>query len=552
MSKISKEVKKKETTKKDKPVVNFMDGISFEMDPITTLKMVAASSIFGEPQYYRDGMKQKAYLRREAPSWIRDELLLIPEEDSSAYMERIIDEALDYDFKEVLEVAKSMRNDFNMRLNPQVIMVRAAMHPKRSEFNQANPGVFANVQKEVMKRADEPASQLAYWLYKKESKNSIPSILKRTWADKLSSLSRYQVAKYKNSEVGMIDTVRICHASSPVLDELMKNGTVEVEENEQTWENMRSAGKSWEEILTTIPFGHMWVLRNLRNIAKGLSSDCPTHVELMEKTLKQLVDTVENGKQFPFRYYTAYKMIKREDDLDFQVKIMEALEECLQKSLNNLPFLTGKTMVLSDNSGSAWGTLNSEYGTVKVAEIGNLSAVLTAMRSDEGYVGVFGDRLTVVPIKKNSSILDNLEKVNEAGQHVGGGTETGIWLFFDEAIDKNQHWDNIFIYSDMQAGYGQLYCTHSEGDRYKKACKKYSVDSKTDGEYVDVMALLNYYRSHVYRDVDVFTIQTAGYNNNILPQHAYRTSILYGWTGKEVLFADTIKKIWNSITKDEK
>jgi hypothetical protein len=36
-------------------VDNFMGGGSFKLNPIETLKMVTASSIFGEPAYYRNG-----------------------------------------------------------------------------------------------------------------------------------------------------------------------------------------------------------------------------------------------------------------------------------------------------------------------------------------------------------------------------------------------------------------------------------------------------------------------------------------------------------------
>ena len=38
-------------------------------------------------------------------------------------------------------------------------------------------------------------------------------------------------------------------------------------------------------------------------------------------------------------------------------------------AVDNLPKLKGKTMVLSDNSGSAWGAFTSEYGRCTVAEI---------------------------------------------------------------------------------------------------------------------------------------------------------------------------------------
>ena len=33
---------------------NFMGGDSYQVDPITRMKLVTASSIFGEPSYYRD------------------------------------------------------------------------------------------------------------------------------------------------------------------------------------------------------------------------------------------------------------------------------------------------------------------------------------------------------------------------------------------------------------------------------------------------------------------------------------------------------------------
>ena len=55
MTKFSRKIENQRKKENKKPVENFMGGISFEYNPIDTLKMVTASSIFGEPQYYRDG-----------------------------------------------------------------------------------------------------------------------------------------------------------------------------------------------------------------------------------------------------------------------------------------------------------------------------------------------------------------------------------------------------------------------------------------------------------------------------------------------------------------
>ena len=41
--------------REDKTVINFMGGESYLINPLDTLKMITASSIFGEPSYYRSG-----------------------------------------------------------------------------------------------------------------------------------------------------------------------------------------------------------------------------------------------------------------------------------------------------------------------------------------------------------------------------------------------------------------------------------------------------------------------------------------------------------------
>ena len=264
MSKISKVVKEEQEAKlhrKDETVVNLMAGESFKINPLDTMKMVTASSIFGEPSYYRDGKlgnKVKDAYYKLNPLVKGFTVLNSDYENKTTteIMESVIDDALSCDFKGTLEWAATLRKEFNMRLNPQVIMVRAAVHPNRKEFTENNPGEFNRIEQLVMSRADEPASQVAYYLYLNKDKNNMPSILKRSIAEKLSKLSRYQVAKYKNHEIGMIDTVRITHANSKVIDELMETGSVKVEEDQKTWENYISEHgsnkESWEWVIDNI------------------------------------------------------------------------------------------------------------------------------------------------------------------------------------------------------------------------------------------------------------------------------------------------------------
>lgn len=543
MSKISKVVKTNREVEIKKPVVNFMGGVSYELNPLDTLKMISASSIFAEPQYYRNsGMKDGDRYRVDA-CVAKYALFDIPEKTTaSELMISAIKKALDYDFKATIEWAKELRYDYYMRLNPQVIMVLASVHPARASFSEEYPGLFREINIEVMRRADEPSSQLAFYLYNYGSKSKIPSVLKRSWCDRIEKMSRYEMVKYKNSEVGLINTIRVCHANNNLVNELMSTGTIEVKDEDKTWENLRSQGMSFKEIINTIKMPHMALLRNLRNIFKELTDD---DKETAVDILNQLKAGVKNGKQFPFRYYSALKQIKDNQEVKFRPLIIDALEECIDISIDNMPKLKGKTMCLSDNSGSAWGTFNSEYGTMTVADIDNLSSVITAMCSDEGYVGKFGDKLSIMPISKRNGALQQTKDIsNNRYSDVGGSTENGIWLFFEQAIKNHEHYDNIFIYSDMQAGHGGLYGIG----------RSYLIDGESfvcKNSYIDVMKLIDKYRNTVNPKVNVFCVQTAGYNNVLIPEYTYRGAVLYGWTGKESLFASKIIEQWDGIENNK-
>lgn len=544
MSKMSKAVAKQQevnSLRLDETVTNFMGGDSYTINPLDTLKMITASSIFGEPSYYRDSKSSKRYLYKINPVLSEFDIMFKEYENKTTnqIFEDAIDKALDYDFGGTLEWAVELRKNYMMRLNPQVIMVRASIHPKREEWTKEHPGLFNEINQKVMQRADEPMTQMTYYMYQNGGKkNDIPSIIKRSWAKNLSSLNRYKVAKYKNHECGMINAVRISHAHSKVLDELMKTGTVEVAENQKTWENLRSQGNSWKKILETCDLGHMALLRNLRGIFTEIDD-----LELCQMYMKKLKDGVIEGKQFPFRYWSALKVIEK-SDCNHKAVIMDALEECMDIAIENFPKLKGKTICLSDNSGSAWGSFNSEYGSVTVAEIDNLSSVITAMCSDEGYVGKFGDKLIITPITKRNGVLSQTKSITNKGyRDVGGSTEGGIWKFFRDAIRNGQQWDNIFIYSDQQAGHGGLYGTEYDIKEYRS---NYIVKGNFE-PMINVFKLIEEYRKKVNPKVNVFSIQTAGYDNVVIPEYAYRTNIMYGWTGKEAVFADTIIKQWDEI-----
>ncbi|MBP5674361.1 MAG: hypothetical protein J6X49_18395 [Victivallales bacterium] len=541
MSRISRIVKEIEEKKAQKAQVNFMGGISYGLNPLETLKMVAASSIFGEPQYYRDGMECESHVSECAKKFL---VLDFDGKNATDVFKETISASLDYDFEGTIRLAAELRTTYMMRLNPQIIMVMAAVHPSRPDFDEKNPGEFRKINAIVMSRADEPAMQLSSYLYLHEgSKSGIPTVLKRSWAEKLQSLNAYQINKYKNAEAGMINTVRICHAKGELVGELMKNGTVNVSESEKTWENLRSEGMSFKDIRKTIRIPHMALLRNLRNILSELDDSAESR-DYMIGVLDDLKAGVKTGKQFPFRYYAAYMAIETATDIPYKHLVLDALEQCVELSIDNMPKLKGKTVCLSDNSGSAWGAMTSEYGTVTVAEIGNLSSVIAARLSEEGEVGIFGDKLKMFDISKKTSVLEQARDLSKnRGESVGHGTENGIWIFFEDAIKNERKYDNIFIFSDQQAGHGELYGTKHP---YVIDMEHFNI-TKYYYPYVDVLKLLEMYRTKVNPKVNFITVQTAGYTNAVIPEYTYRGAILEGWTGKEILFADEIIRQWDEL-----
>ena len=548
MSKLVQTVKAQKSSpnrSEGQTLVNFMNGISYEWNPLDTLKMVSASSVFGEPAYYRDGEFSEMIIRDEAAGtdkefadYVIDALHEFDGLKTSEIMEKAIDAALDYDFRATLEWAVSLRKEYMMRLNPQVIMVRAAVHPARTRFTKENPGLFAEINMQIMERGDEPASQLAYYLYKNKSKSSIPNILKKSWAKKLESLTEYEIYKYRNSGIGMIDTVRICHGNNEKINTLMRTGTVPVSGDEFTWEKLRAEGKPWLEILNSVSVGHMAMLRNLRGIFTEVNN-----ISYARSILAKLKAGVPDGKQLPFRYCSAYEAIKSAP-VNHKQLILDALEECIDTACDNMPKLRGRTACLSDNSGSAWGTCTSEYGTVTVASIGNLSSVITARNSEEGFVIKFGDSLKTYDVSKRTGVLSQAAEISESrGSDIGTGTECGLWLFFRNAITQKQYYNNIFIYSDMQAGHGDLYGISEEMESYR------NMGFATRGPYIDVNSLVKEYRRRVNPKVNVYCIQTAGYSSVVLPENGYRIALLYGWTGKELLYADAINRFWDEKEK---
>ena len=533
-------------------MTNYMGGHSYcPINPLIRLKMVAASYIRGEAKQYYRTSRNIEYRENISENILRH--LIFPDDigkNSVDIFDECLQNAMDYDLEGTMRLAVELRRDYFMRKNPQCIMMAVAQHPYRAEYNRNNPKVFKTCLSGVIERPDDMTQQLNYWVGKYGSKKRLPTCVKKVWAYELERMKKYQLQKYKRF---IPDLVRISHARSDMnldLENIIRDGKTDVSGVKQTWESLRSGGMKWLDILNELKWRmpHMAALRNIVAFAREVGD-----TELIEKYGEMLQGGVLGGKQYPFRYLTAYQIAENNKSEkgeymrdDIKIQVMNIIEKCLQISVRNYPKLKGDTLSLSDNSGSAHGTFTSIYGSVKVADIANLSGLLTAYNTEgRGVVGVFGDGLKLYEVNKEESILEQWKKINILGTTVGLTSENGIWLAFKKSFKENveMRFDNIFIYSDMQAGHGGLYGVSPE------EYKDFIYGNECDND-IDVLKLVENYRMVVNKDVNIFSIQVGGYDNNLLPENIYRGAIMSGWTGNEIAYAKELINIWDILVYD--
>lgn len=470
--------------------LNHEGGISFNpKDPFTVLRIAATSCFFGEPSFYEPSKPVRRSYGYDSGQY--GSPLIDTSGGARQMLEKAIDDALNVSVERTLKFAVELRNEWYIRATPQVIMVRAAMHPKAAGTN-----LIRRYGRSIMSRLDEVMSQMAYFESVQGSLKRIPSRLKRAWADRLSQASEYELAKYKMTSRGInvYDAVNLTHANSGPIDHLMNDKLSLQNEGLRTWESIRSNGGSWAEALPVM--GHMALLRNLRNLEQN--------GEITKEVLQKLIDGVEKGKQFPYRYYSALKAVG-----DRNAKLVDAIEECFENSIRfNCPRFKGKGLCIADVSGSMSATLSSN-SSIAFEEISRLMSVVTAKaHEDGGDVMLFATGNKTFGIRQKSAVFDEMRRIS--GNH-GCGHGTDIDQALRQAIRAGTKYDVIWIYSDMQ-------CANMRG----------------------VPAMVKEYRQKVKSDTQFFFVNLAGYQDTLVPEFYDGTYLIGGWSDKVLQFADKI------------
>lgn len=285
--------------------------------------------------------------------------------------------------------------------------------------------------------------------------------LVRGACDYLSSLSDYQIGKYKmnGKTYNMYDIINITHATSSAID-AYKNDALEVPD---TWEvkisgaeNQEAKEAEWKRLIEERKLGYMALIRNLRNI---LSCKFVNSQWAKEHLVPQITNeaAIKKSLIFPYRIYTAWKMIA---DM-LPIEIEAALSDAFIISVGNMPKLEGSSLVALDVSGSMEDRM-SEHSNMTIKEVGAVyGAVIYLSNNDVDFVK-FGNYAKWCSYNRYTNVFKLIKAMQE---NDGCGYGTDIIPVF-ESIEK--HYDRIFLISDMQVMNGDFYCSW-HGSRSKSA-----------------------------------------------------------------------------------
>jgi len=352
----------------------------------------------------------------------------------------------------------------------KVFHMRSVSHMLAAEVAKGAKGnrVVRRMVNKVVERADDITNILAYhfktWGARKKdqskkmlvSDNPVPRALRRGIADVFPRFDEYSLAKYKGTddEVKLRDALLLSRPTpeNKAQGQLWKKlieGTMETPETRETILSEKGQSKEvWHEIIDG-KAGYMMILRNLKNMLEQKIDD--VHLNKVVAILRD-PDQVRKSKQLPFRFFSAYKMVK---DLGTVkgTKVLDAIEDALMVSFENMPRLKGVTAIILDESGSMRTSL-SEKSMVQYIDVGNLLGAAASKFCDEAIIIPFGDHAITMNFPQRSSVFDNMDKLYRSGV----GMSTYLEKAFREIDKAGLKPDRIIIFSDMQTYGDGGYC----------------------------------------------------------------------------------------------
>ena len=446
-------------------------GIAFRPDLKTELMLRTVSSLISEDGFYKKGTALNSDLR--------DTIHAVAKEDPEF----------------ILKLALYARSKMHLRSVPIVLMGEFAISAGKGNVENASCYIAETIQ-----RPDEITELIAYvQAQNRHYKGKMPMMIKKGIRQAFGKFDAYQLAKYNHpGEITLRDAMFMTHPK-PANDTQAKTyadlaaGTLA---SADTWEHVistqGSTKEAWEQIIPKM--GYMALLRNLRNFLDKCVDMQPVLTRITNPA------AVLKSKQFPFRFWSAYKEIQGRNDSGI---VLDALSDAADVSVQNVPKFPGVTFVTCDVSGSM-STPISNKSTVQMAEIGCMFGAMVHAMAENAIISVFGDEHQVVSLSRGDSLFTNTVKLRKTPV----GFSTNAHLAIAHLLKNKIKVGRIIIFSDMQ-------CYDSHGNQsVAENIRKYRREINPD-VYIYSFDLENYGTTQIPKD-DPRTCLAGGFSDHVL------------------------------------
>lgn len=382
------------TKMKSEPVFTEEGGKAVKVNNYLALKRSVLASFLWEDNAYQDGVSIAERIAQLIP--------LVPAE-------------------KVADLAIQARNQYKLRHVPLFICLQMAKH-------DSHKGLVSETLSQVIQRPDELAETLA--LYWKNGKRPISNQIKRGLASAFGKFDAHALQKYnRDATIKLRDVLFLTHPKP--ANKLQETTWKKLVNNELptpvTWETQISASKGenkkaiWEKLLRDENLQGLALLRNLRNMRElGVNEG------LIENALEQM----SVARILPFRFIVAAR---------YYPGLENVIEQTMFKSVENMPKLSGSTIILNDVSGSMRKPLSDKSEMTRM-DAGIGLAILGREVCEKVKVFSFSKKLIEVPNRRGFALRDAIVNSQEH-------KDTYLGAAINELNEKCDY-DRLIVFSD--------------------------------------------------------------------------------------------------------
>lgn len=445
----TKKSAERKVTKDRNTTVNHHGTVVHKLDALETLFSRVLGSLFGENTHYEKRTAESDY------------------EKLCKTIEQVDDEDIEY----VLKIAQLGR-EYNMIQYPLSVLT-ACMNDERfkgEDFvdDKTGKNKLQSYAYYIIRRGkdilDILATQMSVYGFtakgrgkKKHRETPLPMQMRKTLKGKLESFNEYQLSKAlgESKQVSMADAIKLLHPD-PRKSKVRKNFYKEIIEgrvkmgddtaqvqSELAKVNNSNSKTTKKDVVKSIDTSTvMAIVKNLVALDKqGILND----QKAVDSIVAKLTDKkeVQKSRLLPFRFYSAYKEVEKLSASMGRRRVLDALIEALDLSIDNLPDIAGYSAILVDLSGS----MNDKISSMSVVSAKEIACMLGAICFKKGIADVycFADSCELVSgISKKSTTMDIMRQLTNV--YVGGCTH------LDNALrtikDSGTKYTNLIILSD--------------------------------------------------------------------------------------------------------